>query len=61
MVRETGVQSLVVITETQKMVLDASLLNTGHYKVRIKLPHQGVEEGVIPFPGLLHFTFDPYL
>ena len=25
-----------VIPETQKMVLDASLLNTQHYKVRIK-------------------------
>ena len=25
-----------VITKTQKMVLDASLLNTQHYKVRIK-------------------------
>ena len=26
-----------VITKTQKMVLDASLLNTQHYKVRIKI------------------------
>ena len=25
-----------VITKTQKMVLDAALLNTHHYKVRIK-------------------------
>ena len=25
------------------------------------LPHRGVEEGATPFPGLLHFTFDPYL
>ena len=25
-----------VISETQKMVLDAALLNTEHYKVRIK-------------------------
>ena len=33
MVRETGVQSQV---ETQKMLLDAALLNTQHYKVRIK-------------------------
>ena len=25
------------------------------------LLHQGVEEGATPFPGLLHFTLDPYL
>ena len=37
MVRETGVQSPDrVIPKTLKMVLDASLLNTQHYKVRIK-------------------------
>ena len=32
----TGFQSQVVIPRTQKMILDASLLNTQHYKVRIK-------------------------
>ena len=26
-----------------------------------QLLHQGVGEGATPFPGLLHFTFDPYL
>ena len=26
-----------------------------------RLLHQGVEEGVTSFPGLLHFTLDPYL
>ena len=26
-----------------------------------QLPHQGVREGATPFPGLLHFTLDPYL
>ena len=37
MVRETGVQSPGrVIPKTQKMVLDADLLCTQHYKVRIK-------------------------
>ena len=36
MVQETRVQSQVVIPKTQKMVLDAALLNTQHYKVRIK-------------------------
>ena len=25
------------------------------------LLHQGVGEGATPFPGLLHFTLDPYL
>ena len=36
MVQETGVQSLVeIIAKTQKMVLDAALFSTQHYKVRI--------------------------
>ena len=26
-----------------------------------KLLHRGVEEGAIPFSGLLHFTLDTYL
>ena len=35
-------------------------------RVTQKLPfqmllHRGVEEGATPFPGLLHFTLDPYL
>ena len=33
MVQKTGVQPLVIIPKTQKMVLDAALLNTQHYKV----------------------------
>ena len=34
MIQETGVQFQVqVIPKTQKMVLDATLLNTQHYKV----------------------------
>ena len=33
---ETGVQSQVESYQIQKMVLDASLLNTQHYKVHIK-------------------------
>ena len=37
MFRETGVQSLVESNQRlKKMVLDAALLNTQHYKVRIK-------------------------
>ena len=37
MVRETGVQSQVEsYQKLKKMVLDASLLSTQHYKVRIK-------------------------
>ena len=37
-----------VITKTQKMVLDASLLNTQHYKVQIKDKWSNPEKGVAP-------------
>ena len=37
-----------VIPKTQKMVLDASLLNTQHYKVRIKSKVEQSREGVAP-------------
>ncbi len=36
MVRQTGVQSQVESCQTQEMVLDAALLSTQQYKVRIK-------------------------
>ena len=38
-----------VIPKTQKMVLDASLLNTQHYKVRIKdkVEHPPLHLGVV--------------
>ena len=36
MARETEVQSQVESHQTQKMVLDAALHNTQHYKGRIK-------------------------
>ena len=49
MARETWVQSRV-IPKTQKMVLDASLLNTQHYKVRIKGKVEQSREGVAPSP-----------
>ena len=39
-----------VIPKTQKMVLDASLLNTQHYKVRIKSKVEQSREGVAPSP-----------
>ena len=39
-----------VIPKTQKMVLDASLLNTQHYKVRIKGKVNQSREGVAPSP-----------
>ena len=39
-----------VIPKTQKMVLDASLLNTHHYKVRIKGKLEQSREGVAPSP-----------
>ena len=37
-----------VIPKTQKMVLDSSLLNTQHYKVRIKGKVEQSREGVAP-------------
>ena len=39
-----------VIPKTQKMVLDACLLNTQHYKVRIKGKVEQSREGVAPSP-----------
>ena len=39
-----------VIPKTQKMVLDASLLNTQHFKVRIKGKVEQFREGVAPSP-----------
>ena len=39
-----------VIPKTQKMVLDAALLNTQHYKVRIKGKVEQSREGVAPSP-----------
>ena len=42
-----------VIPKNQKMVLDASLLNTQHYKVRIKGKVEQSREGVAPSPYTL--------
>ena len=39
-----------VIPKTQKMVLDASLLNTQNYKVWIKIKWSNPEKGVAPSP-----------
>ena len=39
-----------VIPKKKKMVLDASLLNTRHYKVVIKGKVEQSEKGVAPFP-----------
>ena len=39
-----------VIPKTQKMVLDAGLLNTKHYKVRIKVKGSNPGNGVAPTP-----------
>ena len=41
-----------VIPKTQKMVLDASLLNTQHYKVWIKGKVEQSRDGVAPSPTL---------
>ena len=39
-----------VIPKTQKMVLDASLLNTQHYKIQTQLKWSNPEKGVVPSP-----------
>ena len=39
-----------VIPKTQKMVLDAALLSTQHYKVRIKAKWSNPGKGVVPSP-----------
>ena len=39
-----------LILKTQKMVLDTSLLNTQHYKVRIKSKLEQSKNGAAPFP-----------
>ena len=39
-----------VIPKTQKMLLDSSLLNTQHYKVRNKVKVEQSREGVAPSP-----------
>ena len=51
MARETWVQSQVESYQRlKKMVLDASLLNTQHHKVRIKGKVEQSREGVAPSP-----------
>ena len=54
-----------VIPKTQKMVLDATLLNTQHYKVRVKWnnPGKGVPPSLTPWcsryrRGSLRITLD---
>ena len=39
-----------VIPKTQKMVLDVTLLNIQHYKVKIKIKVEQSSEGVAPSP-----------
>ena len=46
-----------VIPKTQKMVIDASLLNTQHYKVRIKGKVEQSREGVAPSPTPWHSSY----
>ena len=43
-----------VIPKTQKMVLDAALLNTRHYKVRIKdkVEQSREESSALPYPSV---------
>ena len=56
-----------IIPKTQKIVLDAALLNTQHYKVRIKVKWSNPGNGVAPSStshynsyrkGSLQVTFD---
>ena len=44
-----------VIPKTLKMVLDATLLNTQHYKVRVKWNNPGI--GVAPSPTPRHRSY----
>ena len=46
-----------VIPKTQKMVLDAALLNTQHYKVRIKGKVEQSREWRVPSPTTLFSSF----
>ena len=39
-----------ILPKTKKMVLDAALLSTQHFKVRIKGKLRNPENGVAPFP-----------
>ena len=39
-----------VIPKTQRMVLDASLFDTQHYKVKIKGKVEQFRDGLVPFP-----------
>ena len=41
---------VIPTTQKKKMVLDATLLNTHHYKVWIKGKWSNPESGVAPFP-----------
>ena len=50
MVLETGVQSQRLKPKTQKMVLDAALLNAHHYKVWIRVKWSNPGKGVASFP-----------
>ena len=52
MIRETGVQSQVESYQRlKKMILDVTLLNTQHYKVRIKgkVEHSRESNGAFPY------------
>ena len=68
MVQETWAQSQVASYQRLKMVLDTSLLNTQHYKVRIKgkverpplrLSVVAIEKGAfwLPSTTVANFTF----
>ena len=46
-----------IIPKTEKIVLDASLLNTQHYKVRIKGKWSDPGKGVVPSPTCQYYSY----
>ena len=52
-----------VIPKTQKMVLDAALLNTQHYKVHIKgkVEQSREKSGALPYTYSLYYSHQLYL
>ena len=53
MIRETGFNPMVESYQTQKLVFDSALLNTQHYKVRIKGKVEQSREWVVLYFDLL--------
>ena len=50
MIQETGVKPRPSHTKASKIILDASLLNSQHYKIRIKGKWSNAKKGVVSTP-----------